>query len=186
MVVRAGVYYGTAFQGARKVTQGYPLSPTIFNVLVDVVVRHWVTVVITGAEDRGESGKEVRHQSALFYVDNGTVASSDPRWLQGAFNTLVGLFDILGLQTNAGNTVGMVCRPYQAAGNQSEATYGRRIMGEGTTYREPQKGWVHCRECGEEMSEGSMAGQMMTRNGRVAEARRSWRTPALGDRPRTY
>ena len=40
MVVRAGGYYGTAFQGAREVTQGDPLSPTIFNVVVDAVVRH--------------------------------------------------------------------------------------------------------------------------------------------------
>ena len=38
MVARAVGYYGTAFQGARGVTQGYPISPTIFNVVVDAVV----------------------------------------------------------------------------------------------------------------------------------------------------
>ena len=37
MVARAGGYYGTAFQGAHRVTQGYPISPTIFNVMVDAV-----------------------------------------------------------------------------------------------------------------------------------------------------
>ena len=42
MVVRAGGYYGTAFGGERGVTQGNPLSPTIFNVVVDAVVRYWV------------------------------------------------------------------------------------------------------------------------------------------------
>ena len=41
MVARAGGYYGEAFKGARGVTQGDPLSPTIFNVVVDAVVRHW-------------------------------------------------------------------------------------------------------------------------------------------------
>ena len=40
MVARAGGYYGTAFGGERGVTQGDPLSPTIFNVVVDAVVRH--------------------------------------------------------------------------------------------------------------------------------------------------
>ena len=40
MVSRAGVYYGKAFKGERGVTQGDPLSPTIFNVVVDTVVRH--------------------------------------------------------------------------------------------------------------------------------------------------
>ena len=49
--------------------------------------------------------------------------------IQGAFNTLVGLFNRVVLQTNLGKTVGMVCHPFQAAGNQLEAAYGRRIMG---------------------------------------------------------
>ena len=66
MVARAGGYYGTTFQIARGVTQVYPLFPTIFNVVVYVVVRNWVTVVISGAEERGEREKEGRHQADLF------------------------------------------------------------------------------------------------------------------------
>ena len=42
MVARAGGYYRTLFRGEKGVTQGNPLSPTIFNVVVDAVVRHWV------------------------------------------------------------------------------------------------------------------------------------------------
>ena len=57
MVARAGDYYGTGFKGARGVTQGNPLSPTIFNVVVDAVVRHWVTLYMEEAEKRGERGK---------------------------------------------------------------------------------------------------------------------------------
>ena len=63
------------------------------------------------AEERGELVKEGRHQVALFYADDGMVASSDPQWLQGAFNAPVGLFDRVGMQTNVGNKVGMVCHP---------------------------------------------------------------------------
>ena len=51
MVARVGGYYGTAFKGERRVTQGYPLYPTIFNVVVDVAVHHWVARVIVDAED---------------------------------------------------------------------------------------------------------------------------------------
>ena len=107
-------------QAAENITtaeygRGDPLSPTIFNVVVDAVVRHWVQGVVEESEARGELGQEGRHQGALFYADNGMVASSDLVWLQGAFNTLVGLFDRVGLQTNVGNTVGMVCHSFQAA-----------------------------------------------------------------------
>ena len=59
------------------------------------------------------------------------VASSDPRWIQGAFNTLLGMFGRVGLQKNVGKTVGMVCQPFQAAGNLSEAAYRRRVRGGG-------------------------------------------------------
>ena len=38
MVTRVAGYYQTAFGGERGVTHGDPLSPTIFNVVVDAVV----------------------------------------------------------------------------------------------------------------------------------------------------
>ena len=115
-------------------TQGNPLSPTIFNVVMDVVLRHQVTGVIADAEEQGELGKEGRHQVDLFYTYDGMVDSYDPQWLQGDFNTLAGLFDRVGLQTNFEKTVGMVCHPFQAAGNLLEVAYGRRVTGEGHTY----------------------------------------------------
>ena len=49
-------------------TQGDPLSPTIFNVVVDAVVRLWVTIAVMEAEKRRERGREGRHQAALFYA----------------------------------------------------------------------------------------------------------------------
>ena len=39
---------------------------------------------------------------------DGMVASSDPRWLQVSFNTLVGLSETVVQQGNFGKTVGMV------------------------------------------------------------------------------
>ena len=49
MVTRAGGYYGSAVQGFRGVMQGDPLYPTILNVVVDAVVRHWVKEMVEGA-----------------------------------------------------------------------------------------------------------------------------------------
>ena len=41
-----GGYYGEAFKVFRDVTKGDPLYPTIFDVVVDVVVHHWVFLVV--------------------------------------------------------------------------------------------------------------------------------------------
>ena len=111
MVERSGGYYGTEFQGARGVTQGDPLSPNTFNVVVDAVVSHWLTGVIADTEERDDCGKEGRHQTALFYADDGMVASSDYCWLQGAFNTPVDLFDRVGLRKMSGRQLAWSATP---------------------------------------------------------------------------
>ena len=127
-------------------TQGYLLSPTIFNVVVDVVVRHWVKVIVEGANDQGGHGQEERHQNSLLYVDVGMVVLLDPGWLQGALSTLVGLFGRVGLNTNSGKTVGMVCRPCEAEETQLEAAYKRKMTGVGPSYWERQCVRVQCTE----------------------------------------
>ena len=132
MVARAGGYYGTAFGGKRGVMQGNPLSPTLFNVVVDAVVRNWMNRIVEEAEARGETRQEGRHQASLFYADDGMVVLSDPTWLQGAFTALLGIFDRVGLMTNVGKTVSMVYHPYQVGvGDRKEEAYGRRITGKG-------------------------------------------------------
>ena len=58
MVARAAGYYRTAFGGERGVTQGDLLYLTIFNVVVDAVVRHWVNRIVEATESKGETGRE--------------------------------------------------------------------------------------------------------------------------------
>ena len=185
-MARAGGYYGESFKGDRGVTQADPLSPTIFNVLVDAVVLHWVTMTMAEAEKRGNRGNEGRHQASLFYADNGMVASSNPHWLQWAFDTLVSLFDRVGLRTNVGKTFSMVCRPCQAVGTQSEAAYGRRMTGEVPTYQERQKVRVQCGDCGKDMLASSLASHRVTQHGWEAEERWRWDASATGGEPQTY
>ena len=58
--------------------QGNPLSPTIFNVVVDAVVRHWVNGLVDEAEEKGETGREGRHQSAVFYAETAWSSRRTP------------------------------------------------------------------------------------------------------------
>ena len=100
--------------------------------VVDVVVRNWVNGLVDKAEAKWEPGREGRHQSEVFYADNSMVVSLDPAWIQSAFNALVAIFDRVGLLTNVGKTISMVCHPCQAgSGNRAEKAYGRRVTGMG-------------------------------------------------------
>ena len=59
MVARLVGYYGAPFCIDRGVTQGYPLLPTIFNVVVDAVFCHWEFLLVAeqeGGESSGDKG----------------------------------------------------------------------------------------------------------------------------------
>ena len=146
-----------------------------------MVVRQWVYVMVEGAEDRFQHRNEGRHQNSLFYAVDGMVASPEPQWLHGAVSTLVGLFNRVGLRTNARKTVGIVFHPCQAAGTQTEVAYGRRMKGEGSSYRECQKVRVQCKECEGEMVLELMVGHMRTQHGRVLEEIWSWEASTPGE-----
>ena len=102
--------------------------------VVDVGLQDWFKVMAKSADDHRGHVQEGRHQNSLFYADDSMVALSDPRWIKGAFSTLVELFDRVSLKTNVWKTVGMVCRPCQDAGTQSEAAYGKQMKGSGPSY----------------------------------------------------
>ena len=71
---RAAGFYGRLFKARRGVTQGGPLSPTIFNLMVDAVVREWERQLVAG----GLGLDNVRQLFACFYADNGLLAARDP------------------------------------------------------------------------------------------------------------
>ena len=70
VVAKTDGYFALPFQGYRGATQGEPPPPpTVFNVVVDAVIRHWMTVVVltlVGAEVLRDTIQEL---AELFYVD---------------------------------------------------------------------------------------------------------------------
>ena len=79
-----------------------------------------------------------------------------------------------------GKTVSMTCRPCPAAGNQSEEAYGRKMTGEGPTYRERQKERVECGDYGKEMAAGSLESHQMIQYGKAKSDKWSWKEAATG------
>ena len=114
------------------------------------------------------------------------VASSDPGWPQGAFSTLVGLFDQVGLSKNDGKTVGMVCCPCQETGTHPEAAYGRWMTGAGILYWERQSVRVKCLEYGEDMEMVYLAVHQQTQHRKASGGRRNLGTTSPGGEPQTY
>ena len=96
------------------------------------------------------------------------VASSEPAWFEGTFNALVGLFDRVGLYTNARKTVSMVCHPCQPVGNITQAAYRRRLTWEGNLYKEQQWDRAECEECREQLAVGSISSHLMTQHVKAA------------------
>ena len=120
----------------REVDQEELMSPTIFNVVVDAVVRHCVSLVVEGAEGPDGRGVEVLICTLLLYADDILIASTNPVWMQRAFLILTGLFDRVGIQINVLNMKGMLYRPCHAVGTHLEEAYKRRMTGAGLTYRD--------------------------------------------------
>jgi Reverse transcriptase (RNA-dependent DNA polymerase) len=92
LVPKQGVYYGRLIKSELGVTQGDPLSPVVFNIAVDAVVRHLRTSFPPGT------------LWGLFYADDGWLASHNPTILQSALDLATDLFQRLGLRMNATKT----------------------------------------------------------------------------------
>ena len=89
-------------------TQGHSLFPTIFNAVVDTVVRNWVSLVAGYAGGQDRLGRGVIHRATFFYMEYGLVTSNDPEWMHGTFDTLTRLFERVGPRNNDSKKVGML------------------------------------------------------------------------------
>ena len=166
VVSKMGSYHGDAFQAERGVTQGDIVSPTIFNVVVDTIIRYWLTLVSDDGRDAVEGfSVQVRERQTLFYADDGFLASRSPEFLQQAFTCLIGLFERVGLQTNVDKTKTMTCFPGYIGGRMLSPAYKRRMTGEGESIRDRQRRRVECPQCGTPLHSGSLLQHMRSLHG---------------------
>ena len=140
LVCKAAGFYSRIFRATRGVTQGGPLSPTIFNLMVDAIVREWVRLM----ELEGFDTANIRTIVAVFYADDGLIAARDPKTLQTAFDLLTGLFDRVGLETNTAKTEVMVFLPGRIRSCLSVEAYKSRTD---ALYRATRGGKVECHIC---------------------------------------
>lgn len=144
-------FYGEAFHPQSGVTQGDVLSPTLFNILVDFVVRQ--------LDQNFETTNGISRVTtiSIFYSDDGYIGGLDPCKVQFLTDEAVRLFKTLGLNTNVFKTKSMTCHPYIRSTSMTPLAYNRRWDEEIPTFKEQLKVMVACPTCKAQMIQGSLA-----------------------------
>ncbi len=104
--------YSCPFKASRGVTQGGPLLAKLFNILINAVVQEWMRLMHATINDAdGGLAECIAGLFAVFYIDDGYIASRDAEFLQEALDILVKTFKRVGLAMNTKKIQAMVCTP---------------------------------------------------------------------------
>jgi len=118
----------------------------LFNIIVDAVVREWMRIMREMLDDSdGKLATRVEALFAIFYVDDGYIASKDAEFLQESLDILVKTFTCVGLATNTKKTQAMVCTPGKIRVQLPSDSY--RQLREGVAAGEEGKRVVVCHAC---------------------------------------
>ena len=142
MIPRQAGYYGRAFRARRGVRQGDIVSPLIFNIMVDAVVRHWRHV---------QNPREL-DDLALFYADDGMVSGGDAETVQRTVDQMTKDFKSIGLKMNARKTEYMIMSGGRRIVRRSARACARIQTGEGMSHRQRSLQKILCTECGVEVT----------------------------------
>ena len=127
-------------------TQGGPLSAKLFYIFVDAVGREWLRIMRQTLDNSdGKLAARVEALFAIFYVDDGYIASKDAEFLQEALNIPVETIKHVSLVTNMKKMQVMVCTPGKIRVQLLVDSYQR--LREGVTTEEEGKRAVVCHMC---------------------------------------
>lgn len=157
MVPKQAGFYGKPFTASRGVRQGDIVSPIIFNIVADAVIRE--------SEAQFCGGDPNRHLlvDALFYADDGALSGEDAAEVQHLLDIYTVNFSRVGLKMNAEKTEAMIMNGGKIRQAISLHAYRRRIEGVGESHRERSLQKVSCELCGSEVSRQYLKKHQSTR-----------------------
>ena len=157
MVPRQNGFHGPAFPTTRVTKQGGLVSTTMFNVVVDNVIRTWLAMTVENQRVDHDGLVEIIGQClGAFCDDNGMVGSCNLDWLQHAMNVLVCLFRRYGLASNVAKSRTMTCQPGALRAGILEEAMALKRTGVGDLYRVRLRRWIPFPECRVDITTGSI------------------------------
>jgi hypothetical protein len=80
-------------------TQGDIVSPTVFNIVADAIIRTWTWETMGNVAATTAGDNVAGYVGAELYADDGALASTSVSSLQGSTDHLVSLFERVKLYT---------------------------------------------------------------------------------------
>jgi hypothetical protein len=138
LVPKQSHYYGKPFKAYRGVRQGDIVSPTIFNIIMDAIIRNCEQKL-----------KEISDEDIMlqFYADDGLIGGENGLVIQQTINIMEKSGAAFGLNINTKKTEAMIVKGAKIICNISKEAYDRRINGIGKTYREKENDTIICDIC---------------------------------------
>jgi Reverse transcriptase (RNA-dependent DNA polymerase) len=172
---RQAGFYGPAIKSDRGVTQGDPLSPILFNIIINAVVR--------------ATKQQTLHLDGniIFYADDGLIASNSLENIQQYLDILNYYLAQLGLNANANKTKILVGRPAIYNHCISSPVFNRCFGGNEPSYTEYQQQLVDCIICRQQLQRASLPRHMLLQHNEYARPeRRSTILPRFTEPSQTY
>ena len=121
MVPRQNGFHRLALPDTRGRTRGGLVSPTLFNMVVDNVIRTWLSMTVEDHRVAQDGLKEtIGRYVGVFYADDGMVGSRDLDWQPHALNVLVSLCRRYDLAAIVAKSCTVTCHPRELRVGVSE------------------------------------------------------------------
>ena len=156
MVPKQAGFYGQPFKASRGVRQGDIISPMIFNIVTDAVIRESIRIFC--------NNDPVRYNmiESLFHSDDGIIIGENPNEVQKMLNIYTTTFARVGLKMNSEKTKAMIMNGGKIPPPLSISAYTRMMTGIGDTFQQKRKQITMCELCGNEVSMGALKTHYLT------------------------
>ena len=142
--------YSTAFQPRRGTRQGDPSSPTLFDFVMDLVIREFGHV-------RPDS------DTPILFADDAALTAVDTAELQADVDALVAALARFGMAVNADKTKLQVFLPVKNR-------LANRVYAPGQSFKLFKRTRVPCPQCGAQLARGDLRRHLTTRRCQLAAA----------------